>query len=102
MSDKPHQSLVTAAGLVTGRQRHGTASGVTFITLEDETGNTNLVVWQGTAQAQRHAYLNAKILKVKGILERDPDSQVTHIIAVKLIDCSHLLAQLKVSSQDFH
>jgi error-prone DNA polymerase len=102
MSDKPHQSLVTAAGLVTGRQRPGTASGVTFITLEDETGNTNLVVWQGTAQAQRHAYLNAKILKVKGILERDPDSQVTHIIAGKLIDCSHLLAQLKVSSRDFH
>ena len=66
MAHKPHQSLVTAAGLVTGRQRPGTASGVTFITLEDETGNTNLVVWQGTARAQRQAYLNAKILKVKG------------------------------------
>ena len=102
MTDKPHQSLVTAAGLVTGRQRPGTASGVTFITLEDETGNTNLVVWQGTARAQRQAYLNAKILKVKGILERDPDSQVTHIIAGKLIDCSHLLEQLKVSSRNFH
>jgi error-prone DNA polymerase len=102
MAYKPHQSLVTAAGLVTGRQRPGTASGVTFITLEDETGNTNLVVWQGTARAQRQAYLNAKILKVKGILERDPDSQVIHIIAGKLIDCSHLLEQLKVSSRDFH
>ena len=102
MTDKPHQSLVTAAGLVTGRQRPSTASGVTFITLEDETGNTNLVVWQGTARAQRQAYLNAKILKVKGILERDPDSQVTHIIAGKLIDCSHLLEQLTVSSRDFH
>jgi len=102
MMHKPHQSLVTAAGLVTGRQRPGTASGVTFITLEDETGNTNLVVWQGTARAQRQAYLNAKILKVKGVLERDPDSQVTHIIAGKLIDCSHLLEQLKVSSRDFH
>jgi len=102
MAHKPHQSLVTAAGLVTGRQRPGTASGVTFITLEDETGNSNLVVWQGTARAQRQAYLNAKILKVKGILERDPDSQVTHIIAGKLIDCSHLLEQLKVSSRDFH
>ena len=102
MRHKPHQSLVTAAGLVTGRQRPGTASGVTFITLEDETGNTNLVVWQGTARAQRQAYLNAKILKVKGVLERDPDSQVTHIIAGKLIDCSHLLEQLTVSSRDFH
>jgi len=102
MVDKPHRSLVTAAGLVTGRQRPGTASGVTFITLEDETGNTNLVVWQGTARAQRQAYLNATILKVKGILERDPDSQVIHIIAGKLIDCSHLLEQLGVSSRDFH
>ena len=102
MVDKPHRSLVTAAGLVTGRQRPGTASGVTFITLEDETGNTNLVVWQGTARAQRQAYLNATILKVKGILERDPDSQVIHIIAGKLIDCSHLLEQLSVSSRDFH
>ena len=102
MAHKPHQSLVTAAGLVTGRQRPGTASGVTFITLEDETGNTNLVVWQGTARAQRQAYLNAKILKVKGILERDPDSQVIHIIAGKLIDCSHLLDQLNINSRDFH
>jgi len=102
MVHKPHQSLVTAAGIVTGRQRPSTASGVTFITLEDETGNTNLVVWQGTARAQRQVYLNAKILKVKGILERDPDNQVTHIIAGKLIDCSHLLEQLKVSSRDFH
>ena len=102
LAHKPHQALVTAAGLVTGRQRPGTASGVTFITLEDETGNTNLVVWQGTSRAQRQAYLNAKILKVKGILERDPDSQVIHLIAGKLIDCSHLLEQLKVNSRDFH
>ena len=47
LADKAHRSLVTVAGLVTGRQRPGTASGVTFITLEDETGNTNLVVWLG-------------------------------------------------------
>ena len=60
------------------------------------------MVWQGTARAQRQVYLNAKILKVKGILERDPDNQVTHIIAGKLIDCSHLLEQLKISSRDFH
>jgi error-prone DNA polymerase len=59
-------------------------------------------VWQGTARAQKQAYLNAQILKVKGILERDPDSQVIHVIAGKLIDCSHLLEQLKVASRDFH
>lgn len=97
-----HQTPVTVAGLVTGRQRPGTASGVTFITLEDETGNTNLVVWQGTARAQRQAYLQARILKVKGILERDPDSNVIHVIAGRLIDCSHLMEQLTISSRDFH
>ena len=97
-----HQSPVTVAGLVTGRQRPGTSSGVTFITLEDETGNTNLVVWQGTARAQKQAYLQARILKVKGILERDPDSQVIHVIAGRLIDCSHLMESLRISSRDFH
>jgi error-prone DNA polymerase len=98
----PHQRPVTIAGLVTGRQRPGSAAGVTFITLEDETGNTNLVVWQGTARAQRQAYLQARILKVKGILERDKDSQVIHVIAGHLTDCSHLLGQLNIISRDFH
>ena len=102
LQDLRHQTPVTVAGLVTGRQRPGTASGVTFITLEDETGNTNLVVWQGTARAQRQAYLQARILKVKGILERDPESNVIHVIAGRLIDCSHLMEQLTVSSRDFH
>ena len=102
LQDLRHQTPVTVAGLVTGRQRPGTASGVTFITLEDETGNTNLVVWQGTARAQRQAYLQARILKVKGILERDPESNVIHVIAGRLIDCSHLIEQLTVSSRDFH
>lgn len=102
LQDMRHQSPVTIAGLVTGRQRPGTASGVTFITLEDETGNTNLVVWQGTARAQKPAYLQSRILKVKGILERDPDSQVIHVIAGRLIDCSHLMESLRVSSRDFH
>ncbi|MDP6967571.1 MAG: error-prone DNA polymerase [Gammaproteobacteria bacterium] len=98
----PHRRPVTIAGLVTGRQRPGSAAGVTFITLEDETGNTNLVVWQGTAKAQRQAYLQARILKVKGILERDPDSKVVHVIAGRLTDCSHLLDQLNIISRDFH
>ena len=102
LQDVRHQSPVTVAGLVTGRQRPGTSSGVTFITLEDETGNTNLVVWQGTARAQKQAYLQARILKVKGILERDPDSQVIHVIAGRLIDCSHLMESLRVSSRDFY
>lgn len=63
----PHRSLVTVVGLVTGKQSPGTAAGVTFFTLEDDTGNTNVVVWQATARAQKQAYLTAKLLMVKGI-----------------------------------
>ncbi|GIU18524.1 error-prone DNA polymerase [Shewanella sp. MBTL60-007] len=92
--------LVTVAGLVVGRQRPGTASGVTFITLEDETGNVNLVVWSATARAQRQAYLVSTIMKVTGILERKSD--VIHVVAGKLYDISDELAKLSVHSRDFH
>lgn len=92
--------LVTVAGLVVGRQRPGTASGVTFITLEDETGNVNLVVWSATAREQRQAYLVSTIMKVTGVLERK--SGVTHVVAGKLHDISNELAKLSVRSRDFH
>jgi error-prone DNA polymerase len=92
--------LVTVAGVVTNRQRPSTAGGVLFITLEDETGFLNLVLWQSTVEAQRKAIMGSKILKVKGILERK--DEVTHIIAGKLIDCSHLLNELQTQSRDFH
>lgn len=95
-----HKAVVTVAGLVVGRQSPGTAAGVTFITLEDETGNINLIVWQGTALAQQKAYLTAKLLKVNGILERA--GEVTHIIAGRLTDLTPLLAELNSSSRDFH
>lgn len=95
-----HKAVVAVAGLVVGRQCPGTASGVTFITLEDETGNLNVVVWQGTALAQQKAYLTAKILKVHGILERE--GEVTHIIAGRLTDLTPLLADLSSRSRDFH
>ncbi|WP_372870202.1 error-prone DNA polymerase [Shewanella sp.] len=95
-----HGQLVTVAGVVTGRQRPGTASGVTFITLEDETGNTNLIVWMGTARAQRKPYLTSTILKVNGTVEHADG--VTHVVAGRLEDISHLLDSLKVASRDFH
>ncbi len=88
-------------GLVKGRQSPGTAAGVTFITLEDDTGNSNVIVWQATARAQKQAYLKATILKVSGILERG-DGGVTHIIAGKLHDLSHLFVELETRSRDFH
>lgn len=96
-----HKSIITAIGMVTGRQAPGTASGVTFITLEDHTGNINVIVWLATARAQKQPYLKAQILKVTGILERG-DGGITHLIAGKLEDLSHLLSELSTKSRDFH
>ncbi len=91
---------VRVAGLVTGRQRPGSASGVTFVTLEDDTGNINTVVWLATARRQRQPLLNARLLHVRGVLERK--DQVTHVIAGRLSDLSHLIDNLNVQSRDFH
>ena len=95
-----HQSLVTVVGVVTGRQSPGTAAGVTFFTLEDDTGNINVVVWQATARAQKSAYIGAKMLMVKGILERE--GSVIHVIAGRLIDLTPKLEQLQTRSRNFH
>lgn len=94
------RTLVTVVGVVTGRQSPGTAAGVTFITLEDDTGNINVVIWQATARAQKQAYLSAKILQVKGILEKEGD--VMHVVAGRLTDMSDKLTELDASSRDFH
>ncbi|RUO75081.1 error-prone DNA polymerase [Pseudidiomarina sediminum] len=98
-----HQQLVRVAGLVTGRQRPGTAGGVTFITLEDETGWINVVVWAQTARAQRATYLTAQLLVVTGKVEIHGD--VIHVIAGRLEDGAPLLQQLELTtrrSRDFH
>ncbi|WP_083970544.1 error-prone DNA polymerase [Halomonas sp. S2151] len=99
LAELDHGHLVQVAGLVTTRQRPGTASGVTFVTLEDETGNVNVVVWKDTAKAQRQALLNARLLKVTGHLERE--GSVIHVIAGRLEDLSGLWAELGVPSRDF-
>jgi len=100
LAQKEHHSGITVIGLVTGRQSPGTASGVTFVTLEDDTGNINVVIWQATARAQKQPFLSAKILKVTGILEKE--GEVVHIIAGKLTDLTPLLKNLKTHSRDFH
>ncbi|MBY4675912.1 error-prone DNA polymerase [Marinobacterium arenosum] len=94
-----HGQLVHVAGLVTNRQRPGTASGATFVTLEDESGQINLVVWQATAKAQRSALLTSRILQVSGVLERE--GEVIHVVAGRLRDISFRWDQLKVKSRDF-
>lgn len=95
-----HGQLVTVTGLVVGRQRPSTSSGVTFVTLEDETGNVNVVIWQETGRLQRQQWLHARLLEVKGTLEKHGD--IIHVVAGRLTDKSALLASTPVKSRDFH
>ncbi len=96
----PHGRLTRAAGLVIGRQRPGTASGVTFVTLEDETGQINVVVWRDLGDRQRRELLGARLLAVYGVLERQ--GEVVHLIAGHLKDLTPLLGDLVTQSRDFH
>ncbi len=95
-----HGQVVRVAGLVTGRQRPGSASGVTFVTLEDETGHVNVVVWTATAKRQRKPLLTAHLLEVKGVVEKE--NSIIHVIAGRMKDLSHLIPALSVISRDFH
>jgi error-prone DNA polymerase len=95
-----HGSRARAAGLVTCRQRPDTASGVIFVTLEDETGCVNVVVWRDLVERQRRELLGARLLAVDGRIERDGD--VVHLMARRLADRSALLGGLLVPSRDFH
>jgi error-prone DNA polymerase len=94
-----NKRFVRVAGIVTGRQRPGTAVGVIFVTLEDETGNTNVVVWKDVQHRCRDALLKAKVLMVKGYVETD--SNVIHVIAGDLVDCSNYLRDMNLESRDF-
>lgn len=95
-----HGSHVCAAGLVTQRQRPATAKGTIFITLEDEHGMINVIVWPALATRQRKALLGASLLAVRGRWERVDG--VEHLIATDLCDMSPLLGVLRTESRDFH
>ncbi len=96
----PHGRQARVTGLVTGRQRPGTASGVTFVTLEDETGMVNVIVWRDLAERQRKELLRSNLMSVYGVLERE--GEVVHLIAARLRDQTALLGQLMTRSRDFH
>jgi error-prone DNA polymerase len=100
LNQLPHGSRVRAAGLVTCRQRPDTASGVVFVTLEDESGCVNVIVWRDLLERQRRELLGARLLGVAGVLERE--GAVVHLIARRLEDHSRLLGGLAVASRDFH
>ncbi len=90
---------INVAGIVITKQRPGTASGVTFVTLEDETGYINLVLWKQVAETYRAALLNAKLMGVRGELQIK--DKVIHVIAKQLVDHSDMLGNLLVKSRDF-
>jgi error-prone DNA polymerase len=96
----PQGRLVRISGLVTCRQRPGTAKGVMFVTLEDETGNANVIVWSRLVERERTPLLTAQLMTVYGQVERT--SAVIHVVARRIIDDTVLLNGLVLPSRDFH
>jgi error-prone DNA polymerase len=104
LSDIKDGQWLTVAGIVSCRQRPGSASGVLFMTLEDDTGNINVIVWPAKQAENRQAILSARILEVTGEIQHSDQqtgSRVTHIIAHTLRDIGALFP-LHVDSHDFH
>jgi error-prone DNA polymerase len=97
---RPSGSGVHVAGLVTQRQRPATAKGTIFVTLEDEHGMINVIVWSHLAMRRRRALLESRLLAVRGRWERVDG--VEHLIAGDLRDMSQLLGELSLPSRDFH
>jgi len=92
LAEIPHGSRTKTAGLVLVRQRPGSAKGVIFMTLEDETGVANVIVWPKTYERFRRIVLASRLLMVSGTLQRE--GLVIHVVAENLIDCSERLAWL--------
>lgn len=95
----PDRKLARGCGIVTVRQRPETAKGVTFITLEDESGNVNVIIWPALAQKQRAELTHARLLGVYG--QWQSQHNVKHLVAMRLVDLSHLLGELTTRSRDF-
>jgi error-prone DNA polymerase len=91
--------VARACGMVTVRQRPGTAKGVIFMTLEDETGNVNVIIWPALLEQQRREVLSAPLLGVYGVWQQE--GMVRHLVAKRLVDMSHLLGRLPTVSRDF-
>lgn len=92
LNEPPQGARVCVAGLVMVRQRPGTAKGVIFLTLEDETGISNIVVWKNVYQRFRRAVVTGRLLRVSGTIQRD--GKVVHVVAQHVEDISHMLDRL--------
>ncbi len=112
LHDLPNGRLVQACGIVTMRQQPQTAKGVVFVTLEDETGNINVIVWKSLREAQRAELLKSRLMAVYGTWQRGDgkpaeashpgSSEVRHLIAKRLRNLTPLLGELGTASRDFH
>ena len=103
----PDGRIARASGIVTHRQRPGTAKGVVFVTLEDDTGTVNVIVWPNVADEQRVPLLAARLMTVFGTWQSvggdkgNGDQAVMHLLASKIIDHTELLGGLIGKSRDF-
>ncbi len=95
----PDNTPVRIAGLVTHRQRPESANGVTFVTLEDDTGHVNTIVWPKLGERQRKTLIGARLLGMAGTIQKDGD--VVQVIAAQLQDYSALLGDLRSVSRDY-
>jgi len=95
-----HGRIVRTAGIVLMRQRPQSANGVTFLTLEDESGQVNVIVWESVGREQRRAMLESRLLEVRGELQYQEGGR--HVITRRLVDRSGLLGELLTRSRDFH
>ena len=88
----PNGARITVAGLVLVRQRPGTANGVIFITLEDETTTCNVIVWRKLYETYRRAVISGRMLRITGHIQRE--GAVCHVIAEIIEDISYMLDEL--------
>ena len=104
MQHYPSGRLVRACGIVIMRQQPQTAKGVVFVTLEDETGSVNVIVWERVKAQFRDILYQARLMAVYGVWQRDDDSggEVCHVIAKRLVDLTPMLGDLPTHSRDFH
>ena len=98
LDEAPPGARVCVAGMVLVRQRPGTAKGVIFVTLEDEYGIVNVIVWQKVYLQFRRAVIAGRMLKVTGRMQRQ--SGVTHVIAEQIEDISAMLDDLLISCHE--
>ena len=98
LNDSRDNAKIAVGGLVLMRQRPGTAKGTVFLTLEDETGGANIIVWAKAFEANRRLVMTASLLVVYGRLQKA--NGVIHLVADRFVDLTPRLARLKREADD--